>query len=34
VIDKIAAVETGRRRGFEDVPVEPVIMTSVRRIAK
>jgi peptidyl-prolyl cis-trans isomerase A (cyclophilin A) len=34
VIDKIAAVETGRRRGFEDVPVEPVIMTSVRRAAK
>jgi cyclophilin family peptidyl-prolyl cis-trans isomerase len=32
VIDKIAAVETGRRRGFDDVPVEPVIMTSVRRI--
>ena len=27
VIDKIAAVETGRRRGFDDVPVEPVIMT-------
>jgi len=33
VIDKIAAVETGRRRGFEDVPVEAVIMKSVRRIA-
>jgi cyclophilin family peptidyl-prolyl cis-trans isomerase len=33
VIDKIAAVETGRRKGFDDVPVEPVIMTSVRRIA-
>ena len=32
VIDKIAAVETGRRRGFDDVPVEAVIMTSVRRI--
>jgi cyclophilin family peptidyl-prolyl cis-trans isomerase len=32
VIDKIAAVETGRRRGFDDVPVEPVIMTRVRRI--
>jgi peptidyl-prolyl cis-trans isomerase A (cyclophilin A) len=31
VIEKIAAVETGRRRGFEDVPIEPVIMTSVRR---
>ena len=32
VIDKIAAVETGRRRGFDDVPVDAVIMTSVRRI--
>jgi cyclophilin family peptidyl-prolyl cis-trans isomerase len=32
VIDKIAAVETGRRRGFDDVPVEAVIMKSVRRI--
>jgi len=34
VIDKIAAVETGRRRGHEDVPLEAVIMTSVRRLAK
>jgi cyclophilin family peptidyl-prolyl cis-trans isomerase len=33
VIDKIAAVETGRRRGMDDVPVEAVIMTSVRRLA-
>jgi len=32
VIDKIAAVETGRKRGFDDVPVEPVIMKSVRKI--
>jgi len=32
VIDKIAAVETGRRRGFDDVPVEAVIMKSVRKI--
>jgi cyclophilin family peptidyl-prolyl cis-trans isomerase len=31
VIDKIAAVKTGRRRGFEDVPLDPVIMTSVKR---
>src|SRR5271154_2385588 len=31
VIDKIAAVETGRRRGFDDVPVEAVIMKRVRR---
>lgn len=33
VIDKIAAVETGRKRGFDDVPVEPVIMKSVRTVA-
>lgn len=32
VIDKIAEVETGRRRGFDDVPVEAVIMTRVRRV--
>jgi peptidyl-prolyl cis-trans isomerase A (cyclophilin A) len=32
VIDKIAAVQTGRRRGFDDVPVEAVIMKSVRRV--
>ena len=32
VIDKIAAVETGRKRGMDDVPLEPVIMTSVRRV--
>ncbi len=30
VIDKIAAVETGRKRGFDDVPVEAVLMKSVR----
>ena len=33
VIDKIAAVETGRKRGFDDVPVEAVTMKSVRRLA-
>jgi cyclophilin family peptidyl-prolyl cis-trans isomerase len=32
VIEKIAEVETGRRRGMDDVPVEAVIMTSVRRV--
>jgi peptidyl-prolyl cis-trans isomerase A (cyclophilin A) len=32
VIDKIAAVETGRSRGFDDVPVEAVTMKSVRRV--
>jgi len=30
VIDQIAAVETGRKRGFDDVPVEAVVMKSVR----
>jgi peptidyl-prolyl cis-trans isomerase A (cyclophilin A) len=32
VVDKIAAVGTGRKKGFDDVPVEAVIMKSVRRI--
>ena len=32
VVDKIAAVETGRKRGFDDVPVEAVIMKTVRQI--
>jgi peptidyl-prolyl cis-trans isomerase A (cyclophilin A) len=32
VVDKIAAVETGRRKGFDDVPLEPVIMKSVRKV--
>jgi cyclophilin family peptidyl-prolyl cis-trans isomerase len=34
VVDKIAAVETGRKHGFDDVPVEAVIMKSVRRLPK
>jgi peptidyl-prolyl cis-trans isomerase A (cyclophilin A) len=34
VIDKIAAVTTGRKKGFDDVPVETVTMKSVRRIDK
>jgi peptidyl-prolyl cis-trans isomerase A (cyclophilin A) len=33
VIDKIAAVATGRHRGFDDVPSEAVIMKRVQRIA-
>jgi len=33
VIDKIAAVQTGRRRGFDDVPLEAVVMKSARRVA-
>lgn len=33
VIDRIAAVRTGRRRGFDDVPVDDVVIQSVRRVA-
>ncbi len=33
VIDQIAAVQTGRRKGFDDVPLEAVVMTRVTRIA-
>jgi cyclophilin family peptidyl-prolyl cis-trans isomerase len=32
VVDKIAEVETGRRRGHDDVPVEPVIVRTAKRI--
>ena len=32
VVDKIAAVETGRKRGFDDVPVDAVIVKSVRKL--
>lgn len=32
VVDRIAAVKTGRRGHFDDVPAEAVVMTSVRRI--
>jgi cyclophilin family peptidyl-prolyl cis-trans isomerase len=32
VVDKIAAVETGRKRGMDDVPVEAVIMKAVRAV--
>ena len=32
VVDKIAAVETGRKLGFDDVPVEAVTMKSVKRV--
>jgi cyclophilin family peptidyl-prolyl cis-trans isomerase len=34
VIDKIAAVKTGRRKGYTDAPMEDVIITSARRAAK
>ncbi|MGB5132180.1 MAG: peptidylprolyl isomerase [Steroidobacteraceae bacterium] len=32
VIDKIAAVKTGRKQGHDDVPVEPVVVTAARRV--
>jgi cyclophilin family peptidyl-prolyl cis-trans isomerase len=31
VIDRIAKVKTGRRRGHDDVPAEPVLIKSARR---
>ena len=31
VVDAIAAVETGRSGPYNDVPTEPVVITSVRR---
>jgi hypothetical protein len=33
VIDKIAAVRTGRRQGYSDAPLEDVIVHSARRVA-
>ncbi|HEY3808543.1 MAG TPA: peptidylprolyl isomerase [Steroidobacteraceae bacterium] len=32
VIDKIAGVRTGRRRGYSDAPMEDVLITTARRI--
>ena len=34
VVDKIAAVKTGRRHGHDDVPLEAVAMTRVHRAEK
>ena len=34
VVDKIAAVKTGRRHGHDDVPLEAVTMTRVHRAEK
>ena len=34
VIDKIAAVSTGRRKGYTDAPLEDVVILSARRIDK
>jgi cyclophilin family peptidyl-prolyl cis-trans isomerase len=33
VIDAIATVRTGRKRGHDDVPVEPVVVRSARSVA-
>ena len=33
VIDKIAAVKTGRRQGYQDAPLEDVVIVSARRAA-
>ncbi|MGH8209160.1 MAG: peptidylprolyl isomerase [Steroidobacteraceae bacterium] len=33
VIDKIAQVKTGRRKGYQDAPLEDVIIVSARRVA-
>jgi peptidyl-prolyl cis-trans isomerase A (cyclophilin A) len=32
VIDKIAAVKTGRRKGYDDAPLEDVVIVSARRV--
>lgn len=34
VIDRIAAVRTGRRRGYTDAPLEDVVISSARRVEK
>jgi peptidyl-prolyl cis-trans isomerase A (cyclophilin A) len=34
VIDRIAAVHTGRRKGYDDVPLEDVVITSARRVSE
>ena len=34
VIDRIAAVRTGRRKGYDDAPLEDVVITSARRVSE
>jgi peptidyl-prolyl cis-trans isomerase B (cyclophilin B) len=34
VVDKIAAMKTGNKKGFSDVPIEDVIIKSVKRAGK
>jgi hypothetical protein len=31
VVDKIAGVKTGRRQGYQDAPLEDVVIASARR---
>jgi hypothetical protein len=31
-VDKIAAVKTGRRKGYDDAPLEDVTIVSARRL--
>ena len=33
VVDQIAKVRTGSKRGHDDVPLEPVVVTSAQRVA-
>lgn len=33
VVHDIETVETGRKRGHSDVPSEPVVIHSIRRVA-
>jgi cyclophilin family peptidyl-prolyl cis-trans isomerase len=33
VIDRIAAVKTGRRKGYDDAPLEDVVIVSAQRVA-
>jgi cyclophilin family peptidyl-prolyl cis-trans isomerase len=34
VIDRIASLSTGRRKGHDDVPLEDVVITSARRVSE
>jgi cyclophilin family peptidyl-prolyl cis-trans isomerase len=33
-VDKIAAVKTGKRKGYQDAPMEDVIIISARTVEK
>jgi len=34
VVDKIAKVKTGRRKGYQDAPMEDVVIVSAKRVEK